>query len=252
MQPIELLLKRARVHPEWQPLLVEAGAGLDAAYLQSLIDDPQWLPGPDHLFAAFRRDLRGVRYLLFGESPYPRKASANGIAFYDAMVDQLWSDSGLSKPVNRATSLRNIIKTALLAEQRLSPEPDGRITQSLIAGVAKEGLVHSMAELFDSFHRAGFLMLNATPVLHAARKPVQEAKQWHRFRESLLGQVLAHASTLPTLILWGKIAEQIQAIPSASAYPQLVAEHPYNISFISNPQIQTLFRSTRLLSLPGS
>ena len=70
----------------------------------------------DRLLAAFQRDRAGVRYLLIGESPYPRRASANGIAFYDAAVDSLWSEQGLSKAVNRATSLRNIVKTALLAE----------------------------------------------------------------------------------------------------------------------------------------
>ena len=86
-----------------------------------------WLPGRDHLFAAFQRDLVNCRYILIGESPYPRRQSANGIAFYDAAVDQLWSDKGLSKAVNRATSLRNIIKTALLAQGLIEPDADGKI-----------------------------------------------------------------------------------------------------------------------------
>ena len=74
------------------------------------------MPGIDQLFSAFRRDRHNLRYILIGESPYPRAESANGIAFYDAAVNALWSETGLSKPVNRATSMRNIIKTALLAE----------------------------------------------------------------------------------------------------------------------------------------
>ena len=44
---------------------------------ESLIEDMRWLPGADRLLAAFRRDLSGVRYLLIGESPYPRPESAN-------------------------------------------------------------------------------------------------------------------------------------------------------------------------------
>ncbi len=88
------------------------------------------MPGSDQLLAAFKRERSGVRYLLIGESPYPRRESANGIAFYDAAVGSLWSEQGLSKPVNRATSLRNIIKTALLAEGLLDKDADGKIPQS--------------------------------------------------------------------------------------------------------------------------
>ncbi len=248
MTLIESLLDYSNVHPQWRPLLAKAGERVDQSYLRSLIDDSEWLPGLNNLFAAFRRDLKGVDYLLFGESPYPRKASANGIAFYDAAVEGLWSDTGLSKPVNRATSLRNILKTALVAEGRLSPDGDGKIPQDLVAAVPKEGLVQTIGELFDSLADAGFLMLNATPVLHVDRKPNSEAKFWLPFLECFLAELLKDRSgNVPTLILWGKIAEQIQSIPCATAYPQLVCEHPYNLSFIKNAQMQLLFKNLTVL-----
>ena len=114
MSEVETLIRRAGVHDDWRPLLIDALDTLEPDYLQSLIDDHSWLPGIDQLLAAFRRDRGGVRYLLIGESPYPRRESANGIAFYDAAVGSLWSEQGLSKAVNRATSLRNIVKAALL------------------------------------------------------------------------------------------------------------------------------------------
>ena len=107
---IECLMQRSQVHPQWQEILAEALATLDPDYLHSLLQDDSWLPGADCLLSAFKRDRLGVRYLLIGESPYPRRESANGIAFYDAAVGELWSAQGLSKPVNRATSLRNIVR----------------------------------------------------------------------------------------------------------------------------------------------
>jgi len=107
MNNIDTLIKRSAVHDDWQPILRESLSTLDPDYLESLLRDDGWLPGVDRLLAAFQRDRAGVNYLLIGESPYPRKASANGIAFYDAAVDSLWSEQGLSKAVNRATCRRS-------------------------------------------------------------------------------------------------------------------------------------------------
>lgn len=248
MSSIKDLLARSGVHPEWSPLLMKACQEIDPEYLQSLLLSTDWLPGSDNLFAAFRRDLSGVRYVLFGESPYPRAASANGISFYDAAVDELWSETGLSKKVNRATSLRNILKTVLVAEGRLEPSADGKISQSLVAATPKTDVIQSIGELFDALEVAGFLMLNATPVLHPERKPNKEAKFWLAFLDCFLeGLLETRSGEPPTLVLWGKIAEQIQAIPCASTFPQLVSEHPYNLSFIHNRTMLNLFREIQIL-----
>ena len=241
MGDVERLLQRAQAHPQWQTILVEALATLDPDYLHSLLTDDEWLPGPDLLLNAFKRDFNGVRYLLIGESPYPRRQSANGIAFYDAAVGGLWSEQGLSKAVNRATSLRNIIKTALLAEGYLSKDKEGKIPQSAIAAIDKRGLVTTLDDLFANLQRAGFMMLNATPVLHPQRKPLLEARYWQAFLERLLALIAANASSPITLLLWGKIAQQVEAMPISNDYRKLVCEHPYNLSFIDNPQMLALF-----------
>ena len=241
MNGIECLMQRAQVHPQWYDILGEALATLDPAYLKSLLLDDSWLPGSDQLLAAFRRELSGVRYLLIGESPYPRRESANGIAFYDAAVGSLWSEQGLSKPVNRATSLRNIMKTALLAEGLLDKDADGKIPQSRIAAIDKRGLIQTLDELFANLQQAGLLMLNATPVLHPKRKPVLEARFWHAFLAQLLTSIAEQATEQITLLLWGKIAQQVEAMPASKTYRKIVCEHPYNLSFIDNPQMQDLF-----------
>jgi len=247
MNDVEALLQRSGVHDDWRPLLIDALGTLEHDYLQALIHDDSWLPGIDMLLAAFRRDRGGLRYLLIGESPYPRRESANGIAFYDAAVGSLWSEQGLSKAVNRATSLRNIVKTALLAEGHLHKDGDGKISQQSIAAIDRRDLVETLGELFENLQRAGFLMLNATPVLHPQRKPVVEARYWQAFVESLLALIAQQAPRQLTLLLWGKIAKLIEAMPASANYRKLVCEHPYNISFIDNPDMLGLFAELSIL-----
>ena len=235
------------MHEEWRDIVSLALQAVDARYLETLLDDPNWLPGTNQLFRAFQRDRRHCRFILFGESPYPRAQSANGIAFYDAAVEQLWSDKGLSKSVNRATSLRNIIKTALLAEKLITADDDGKVTQPMIAALDKNGLIDSIHAFFDALQARGFLLFNATPVLHSERKPNAEARFWDGFIERLLTEIARDSEALPTLVLWGKVAQQIEATEAAQTFPKIISEHPYNISFISNEKMQQLFAQLMLL-----
>ncbi len=243
----QALLDRSGVHAEWREILEYALAAVEPDYLESLQRDDSWLPGIDRLLAAFRRDFRGLRFLLIGESPYPRAESANGIAFYDAAVGDLWSGTGLSKPVNRATSLRNLVKTALLAEGRIRPDADGKISQTAIRDLDKQDMVQTLAQLFDNLEKAGFLLLNATPVLHPERKPALEARYWRDFLERLLEAIASRAEQSVTLLLWGRIAALIDALPASAGFERLVCEHPYNISFIDNPDMQSLFGELAVL-----
>lgn len=252
MNPVELIINRSNIHGEWHPLLTQALNGLDRDYLEALVIDPNWLPGIDYLFAAFRRNVKGVKYILIGESPYPRKESANGIAFHDAAVGELWSARGLSKAVNRATSMRNILKASLLAEQLVTTDNNGKISQQAIADIDKSRLIKTMQELFDNLHARGFLLLNAAPVLHPDRKPVKEAVYWLPFLNKLL-HLLADSLDRPaTLILWGKVAESIETLPASGRFHKLKCEHPYNISFIHNPSMQALFADLNLLQLSNA
>jgi len=248
MKHLDEFISASNVHSEWVDLLRNALAEIDKAYLDELLHSPNWLPGIDLLFNAFRRDRRHVRYVLIGESPYPRQASANGIAFYDAAVTDLWCDTGLSKSVNRATSMRNIIKTTLFAEGYIQPDSEGKISQSSIAKLNKSSLVQTMPELFKNLQASGFLMLNATPVLHPDRKPAQEATFWHGFLLSLLKQIGEVAGQPVTLVLWGKIAQTIDAMDLPEQYNKLVSEHPYNVSFIHNLTMQRLFCEVSFLT----
>ncbi|MCP4077190.1 MAG: uracil-DNA glycosylase [Gammaproteobacteria bacterium] len=245
---ISQLLESSAVHDEWIKPLTNALLTVDSAYLKNLFEESNWLPGPEKIFAAFQRDLSHCEYILFGESPYPRAESANGIAFYDAAVTDLWSETGLSKGVNKATSLRNIMKTALLAEGLIETQADGKIPQSTIARLNKQNLIQNIGQFFLALRQKGFLLLNATPALHPDRKPLKEARYWSGFVNQLLTEIQQVRKDLPTLVLWGQIAQQIDSMPASSAFPIIRCEHPYNISFITNKTMLQFFKQLKLLS----
>ena len=114
-------------HTSWRPIIAAGLNAIDAAfpdYLASVADD-HFLPNGGRVFAAFTQPINAVHYVLVGEGPYPRPDSATGVCFMDGAVGKLWCDSGLSKPVNRATSLRNFMKMLLVAGGQLQPGATG-------------------------------------------------------------------------------------------------------------------------------
>lgn len=228
-----------QVHPQWRDILTTALQTMDESYLHSLQSTKHYLPEFNSLFAAFSMPLESVRYILLGESPYPRAQSANGYAFWDGAVGSLWSPTGLSKDVNRATSLRNLIKMLLHARGDLLND----CSQDAIAQLDKSFYIKTASELFTSLIQHGFLLLNASLVYSEGKVPYH-ARHWRTFMHSLLVQLADYNSSLQ-LILFGRIAAQV---PEASLFTGLVAEHPYNISFITNPAVLAFFKPMDLLS----
>lgn len=234
-------LNLASIHASWRDCFKQCLTHIAPDYLAEL-DKTSWLPGPEKIFNAFSLPLPNVEYVLFGESPYPRAESANGYAFWDAAVDNLWSPTGLSKPVNRATSMRNLLKMLLIAEGLLDPK---HTDQQSIANIDKTQLVQTNSAFFNNLLDKGFLLLNATPVLQGAGNPQKDAKAWLPFIQQLLSLLLQQKPDV-TFILFGRIAHTIKAL--IPGHPHLLqTEHPYNISFIHNPDAIAFFRPFRLL-----
>lgn len=214
---------------------------MDARYLQQLALSPDWLPGPEKIFNAFSLPLDQVNYVLFGESPYPRPESANGYAFWDAAVKELWSPTGLSKKVNRATSLRNIVKMLLVAEGALDQHNAG---QEAIAELDKSALIQTNDAFFTGLLKHGFLLLNATPVLQSG-PPQKDARAWAPFTQEVLACLLEQRPAIKFILL-GRIANTIDDLIQPPV-EKLYAEHPYNLSFITNPKVLDFFRPLHLL-----
>ncbi|RYE70129.1 MAG: uracil-DNA glycosylase [Oxalobacteraceae bacterium] len=233
----------------WRPHLA---AGLEAMmratpdYLPALAGD-DYLPTDGRLFAAFALPLDRVRYVLVGEGPYPRAESATGVCFMDGAVGDLWSDTGLSKPVNRATSLRNFMKMLLVADGRLQVDDTGGAALAPIAKAARAGgAIQTLADLQDKLLGQGFLLLNASLVFRKHVAPVVDARAWVPFQQAVFAG-LAACREQPTLVLWGKIAEQLKKVPESEVFPKIQAEHPYNLSFIGHQGMHRLFGPMQLL-----
>ncbi len=225
-------------HPEWHDILREALSRMDAAYLEDLVVGYDYLPVQESLFSAFKRPLRSVKYILFGESPYPRADSANGYAFWDAAVSGLWSEKGFSTAVNRATSLRNLLKMLLYARGDLTDD----FSQPAIARLDNTRYHQTLDALFTHLLSQGFMLLNASLVYEKDRVPYH-AKQWLPFMEVILDELSDRQSAVK-LLLFGRIAEKI---PGHERFDSLLAEHPYNLSFMTNPDVIQFFKPMDLL-----
>ena len=227
------------VHPEWDKIFTDAITKLSPQYVDYLQTSDQWLPGIQSLFAAFTYPVSSIRYILLGESPYPRAESANGYAFWDNSVGSLWSETGLSKPVNRATSLRNLIKMLLVARGDLVHD----LSQNAIARLDKSKLIQTAAELFSQLMSHGFLLLNAS-LVYSEGQVNEHARQWRPFILALLEGLAIQKPSLQ-LVLLGRIADMI---PKTTLPVGLRAEHPYNLSFITNPNVVQFFKPMDLLN----
>ena len=165
----------------------------------------------------------------------------------DGAVGSLWCEGGLSKPVNKATSLRNFMKMLLVAEGRLSADSTGGPAMAPVAANAgTDGSIQTLAHLQENLIAEGFLLLNASLVFRRHVAPALDAKAWLPFLQTVLEALI---DTAPTLVLWGRIAEQLRKLPESERLPQLVSEHPFNLSFIQHPGMQALFRPMQLLKL---
>lgn len=245
---IEVALELA--HPSWHAPLRAGLAAMDPVYLSALGDD-DYLPTRGRLFAAFAMPAEKVRYVLVGEGPYPREESATGVCFMDGAVGPLWCEAGLSKPVNKATSLRNFMKMLLVADGQLTlaDTSGAAIVPIAQAALRGNGCVHTLDELQDNLVGHGFLLLNASLVFRHHVPPAVDARAWQPFLQVIL-EALAAVQHPPALVLWGKIAEQLKKLPVARKFAQLCSEHPYNLSFIGHAGMQQLFGPMRLLRKP--
>lgn len=248
-------------HSSWRPALhagLAAVAKANPAYLPELAGD-RYLPTDGRTFAAFSLPLDSVRHVLVGEGPYPRPESATGYCFMDGAVLALWSEKGLSKQVNRATSLRNFMKMLLVA--------DGHLRQGHTSGAALEPVavvanapgspwIQTRAELQENLLRQGFLLLNAALVFRPHVPPLKEARAWQPLLQAVLAALAEHAHARqaepPALVLWGKAAELLSGVPANALFPKVVSEHPYNLSFIDHVGMQRLFGPMQLLQAPSA
>lgn len=228
-----------KTHKSWHAILTKALLKLEPEYLEFVLSG-NYLPSQGRIFNAFKTLPKDdVKYILFGQDPYPREKSAIGYAFIDGAVSSIFNQNRLSKEVNRATSLRNFIKMALVANGLLNGENTGK---DAIEKINKTGLINSIYELKDNFEKNGVLLLNAALVFENKKRSAYHIKKWKPFIKELLNSINPDIK----LILFGNGAK---AIKEDLNPPQesIEMEHPYNISFINSPAAHKLFKKMNLL-----
>jgi len=228
-----------KTHPSWHGILVSALLKLDREYLEYVLSQ-NYLPNNGRIFSAFSTLAKDdVKYILFGQDPYPREQSAIGYAFIDGAVESIFSENGLSKEVNRATSLRNFIKMALVAKGLLTPNDTSK---EAVAKVDKSNLINTIYELKDNFEKNGVLLLNTALVFEDKKHSNYHIKMWKPFIKHLLENI----SSDITLILFGNPAKKIKK-DFAPAQKSIEMEHPYNVSFINSKEALELFGRMSLI-----
>ncbi len=223
-------------------ILEKAYLSLDKKYRDFLENDKSYFPDALNYFNAFQTLPREkVQYILFGQDPYPRAESAGGYAFIDEKVQTIFSDNGLSKEVNRATSLRNFVKMALLAKGDLCTSD---LSQEAIAGIDKDGFINSIEELRKNFEKNGVLLLNTALVFTDKKSSNRHVKAWNPFMKTLLQEL---EEDDPTLILFGTHAKTLKKKLPLENFKTIEVEHPYNHTFIKNEEVLKLFTPMKLL-----
>ena len=229
-------------HLSWQPTLEKAYSTLESEYRTFLEEDKSYFPSKEEYFNAFKTLPKGkVKYILFGQDPYPRVESAKGYAFIDAKVESIFSSTGLSKEVNRATSLRNFVKMALYARGDLSKED---LSQDAISRVDKTGVINTIDALRVNFEKNGVLLLNTALIFTDKKSSTKHVKAWRPFIESLLSSM---EEQKPKLILFGTHAKELKKKLPLESFETIEIEHPYNHTFILNEKALNLFKPMKLL-----
>jgi uracil-DNA glycosylase len=226
----------------WETLLQEAYMSLEEEYRFFLENDKSYFPSSSNYLNAFKTLPKNkVKYILFGQDPYPRKESAGGYAFIDEKVETLFSDKGLSKEVNRATALRNFMKMAVLARGDLSLDDT---SQEAIAQIDKSSLIDSIHALRRNFEKNGVLLLNTALIFSDKKSSNKHVKAWQPFMETLLKGL---GEDRPKLILFGTHAKALKKKLPLEKFETIEVEHPYNHTFIHNEEVLELFRKMHLL-----
>jgi uracil-DNA glycosylase len=226
----------------WDDILTKAFDALDKEYQEFINQDNGYIPNKQNYLNAFKTlPLDNVRYILFGQDPYPRYESAGGYAFIDTNVKSIFSPTGLSKEVNKATSLRNFIKMLLVTMGRLDINDT---SQNAISKIKKDDLINTIDELRVNFEKNGVLLLNTALIFTSKKDSAKHIKEFRSFIGVLLDELRDRDITL---ILFGNHAKDIQKRFDLQGYGIIHTPHPYNTSFITNKDAQKLFNPMRLL-----
>jgi len=230
------------IDPSWKDIVKDSLLSLDTQYQKFLQTSDTYFPDKDNFLNAFKTlPLDKTKYILFGQDPYPRKDSAGGYAFIDMKVKTLFAhDGGFSKEVNKATSLRNMMKMFLLCDGKLKDD----FSKDAVNKIDTSSYINSITDLKNNFEKNGILLLNTALIFTKKEDTRYHAKMWKPFIQKLLSHLKDRDITL---ILFGNISKEITKLENANEFKIIQLPHPYNICFITDKKALNLFCSMELL-----
>jgi len=231
------------VDSSWQEIIEYAYAGLSPEYRKFLEEDKGYFPTFSNFLNAFHTlSLEKTKYILFGQDPYPRVESASGYAFIDKNVQNIFTEKGFSKEVNRATSLRNFLKMLLLSEGYLRSDD---LSQNAISKIPKDKFIDSIDELRVNLENNGVLLLNTALIFTCKEETKLHVKEFRVFMQRLLCRIPEKDIEL---ILFGSMAKDIKKrLPASLEFKTVETLHPYNIGFIHDLKVWDTFKPMHLL-----
>ncbi|MFV0481475.1 MAG: uracil-DNA glycosylase [Campylobacteraceae bacterium] len=231
------------IDKSWSEIVENSLHSLSSEYQNFLNTSDTYFPNRDNFLNAFKTlSFKNTKAILFGQDPYPRVQSAIGYAFIDGKVKTLFSANGLSKEVNRATSLRNFMKMLLLADNKLQEDD---LSQDAIAMLKKDEMINSIFELKDNFEKNGILLLNTSLVFTKKDDTSLHVKEFKPFVKTFLDEL---GDKKLDLILFGSMAKDIKKLlPNKHNFTLVETSHPYNVDFITNKKVLEYFSKFKLL-----
>ncbi len=222
-----------RLPTDWEALLApflntdEFYQDLEA-FLKSL---PVVIPRKEKIFAVFHKvPAKNVCCVLYGEDPYPRVTSANGIAFWDAEINS-WQDKTVGN------SMKNILKALLVAHGLATYQTP----ISHCRKIAMELGIKGPGNLFRHWLAKGVLPVNVSLTFSSFKEKQRHFAFWQPFHKALI-KALNHKQPEPFYILWGKKAQRLKtAILESIDDPQKIIKngHPTFIHQFLNPDDPT-------------
>ncbi len=153
------------------------------------------IPSAENIFHVFRWvPPDRVRCVLFGEDPYPRLSSANGIAFWDAEIDT-WHTK------TNGNALKNILKALLVAEGRATYHTSIAECRQIATKIRMK----QPPKLFRFWLEQGVLLINTALTYGGSDHKKAHFAFWQPFHQALI-RALNQRESAPYYVLWGRKA----------------------------------------------
>ena len=217
----------------WRADVAEWLETVDDRFLKAL-EGNDWWPGIDKCLVAFSGNVR-PRVVWLGESPYEGEDRATGLSFLDGTVGAIFRGDAFDVAVNKAASLRNILKAWCIADDRLE---DGQTNREYVHAMRKDGLAQQITEVFQHGVENGWLWLNSGLSVGGPLVKSAHLCGWWPF----VSRVIASASDANAkVVLLGSWAKTYR---SDVADNELLVEstHPRNEAFLEDASVRELLR----------